>query len=69
MFWLRVLAGPAHLIVFDPRSMHSETVAIPTRGSVLRNMTTDSARGRLWLALSGVGQLGRVDLGTEPAAR
>jgi hypothetical protein len=30
---------------------------------VVRNMTVDSARARLWLALSGTGRLGRIDPG------
>jgi hypothetical protein len=41
-------------------------VPIPTRGSVVRNMALDAKRARLWLALSGVERLGRVDLTPAP---
>jgi hypothetical protein len=40
-----------------------ETVAIPTRTCVVRHIVSDDARGRLWLALSGTGRIGRIDLG------
>jgi hypothetical protein len=39
-----------------------ETVKIPTPGSIVRNISVDSARGRVWLALSGIGRIGKIDL-------
>jgi hypothetical protein len=39
-----------------------ETVPIPTPGCVVRHMVTDSTHKRLWLALSGTGRIGRIDL-------
>ena len=51
-----------NMIRFDPKTEHMEVVKIPTGGSVIRNVTVDSARGRLWLAESGVNRLGRIDL-------
>ena len=50
------------MVVFDPATERMDTVPIPTRGSVVRNVTVDSARSRLWLALSGTSRLGRIDL-------
>jgi len=35
----------------------------------VRNMSLDPSRGRLWLALSGTGRLGRIDYGTRIATR
>ena len=32
-------------------------------GAVVRHMETDSTRGRVWLALSGTGRLGKIELG------
>jgi hypothetical protein len=39
-----------------------ETIRIPTSGSIVRNMAVDSTRGRVWLALSGISKLGKIDL-------
>jgi len=39
-----------------------ETVPIPTSGPVVRHMVSDSLRGRLWLALSGTGRIGMIQL-------
>ncbi len=50
------------IAVFDPATERAETVPIPTHGSVVRNMSVDSTRARLWLALSGIQRLGRIDL-------
>ena len=50
------------MIAFDPRSEKMETVVIPTPGCVVRHMVTDTARGRIWLALSGTGRLGKIEL-------
>lgn len=55
-------SGSNEIVAFDPVSEHTETVAIPTRGAVVRNMAIDSSRARLWLALSGTQRLGRIDL-------
>ena len=53
------------IVTFDPRTQAMTTVAIPTPGATVRNMTVDSIRARLWLALSGTGRIGRIDLGTK----
>ena len=51
------------VVRFDPKTEKmGEIVRIPTAGSVVRNVTVDSVRGRLWLAESGVSRLGRIDL-------
>ena len=55
-------SGTDELVAFDPTTERAESVKIPTPGSVVRNMAVDSTRRRLWLALSGVQKLGRVDL-------
>ncbi|MGH7536151.1 MAG: virginiamycin B lyase family protein, partial [Gemmatimonadales bacterium] len=48
---------------FDPRTETMETLAIPTGGAIARHMQTDSTRGRVWLALSGTGRLGKIETG------
>ena len=50
------------MVRFDPATEKMEVVVIPTRGSVIRNVTVDSIRHRLWIAESGVSRLGRIDL-------
>ncbi len=50
------------MIVFDRKTGQTETINIPTRGSVVRNISVDSTRARVWLALSGIGRLGRINL-------
>ena len=55
-------SGRDQMVAFDPASERFETVKIPTPGSVVRNMAVDSSRARLWLALSGIQKLGRIDL-------
>jgi virginiamycin B lyase len=55
-------ARPGNMVVFDPKTEKMEVVPIPTKGSVVRNVSVDSTRGRLWLALSGTSRLGRIDL-------
>ena len=47
---------------FDPRSGRMESIRIPTAGSTVRHISIDRTRGRLWLALSGTGRLGKIDL-------
>jgi streptogramin lyase len=51
------------MVAFDPETETSETVRIPTSGAIARHIVTDPARGRIWLALSGTGRIGRIDLG------
>jgi Streptogramin lyase len=55
-------AGTSTIIVFDRKTAKMETVKIPTNGSIVRNISVDSARGRVWLALSGIGRIGKIDL-------
>lgn len=55
-------ARQGDMVRFDPATGATEIVPIPTRGSVIRNVTVDSARGRLWIAESGVSRLGRIEL-------
>ena len=50
------------MVLFDPKTEKMEVVAIPTHGSVIRNVSVDSTRWRLWIAESGVSRLGRIDL-------
>jgi streptogramin lyase len=50
------------MVRFDTKTEHMDVVAIPTKGSVIRNVTVDSARHRIWIAESGVSRLGRIDL-------
>jgi virginiamycin B lyase len=50
------------IVAFNPRTQKMETARIPTPGSIVRNMSVDSTRSRLWLALSGTGRLGKVDI-------
>jgi hypothetical protein len=51
------------MVAFDPRTEKMETVKIPTDGAVVRHMETDSTRHRVWLALSGTGRVGKIELG------
>jgi len=55
-------ARQGNMVRFDPATEKMEVVEIPTRGSVIRNVTIDSTRHRLWIAESGVSRLGRIDL-------
>jgi streptogramin lyase len=48
--------------------MKTQTYDLPTKGAVVRNMSLDTSRGRLWLALSGTGRLGRIDYAAEKLA-
>ncbi|MEP6551385.1 MAG: cytochrome C, partial [Gemmatimonadales bacterium] len=50
------------MVVFDRKSQKMEVTKIPTPGSVVRNMAVDSTRGRIWLALSGTGRIGKIEL-------
>ena len=55
-------ANQGNMVRFDPHTGATVVVPIPTRGSVIRNVSVDSTRGRLWIAESGVSRLGRIDL-------
>src|SRR5256712_11377673 len=51
-------SGKNDIVAFDPVTERTETVAIPTRVAVVRNMAGDSIRGRLWVAPRRPPQLG-----------
>jgi len=55
-------ARPGVMVAFDRKTGKAETIPIPTRGSVVRNMAVDSTRARVWLAESGIGRLGKIEL-------
>jgi virginiamycin B lyase len=55
------------MVAFDPRTEQMQTVTIPTAGCVVRHMTWDPSRGRLWLALSGTRRIGKIELGAPMA--
>jgi virginiamycin B lyase len=55
-------ARTGDIVAFDRKTGNAETINIPTPGSVVRNMTVDSTRNRVWLALSGTGRLGKIEL-------
>ena len=50
------------MVRFDPKTEHMDVLQITTKGSVVRNVSVDSTRHRLWLAESGISRLGRIDL-------
>ena len=50
------------IVAFDPKTEKMEVVKIPTSGAVVRHMVTDVPRKRIWLALSGTGRIGKIDL-------
>jgi hypothetical protein len=50
------------MVAFDRKTEKMETVTIPTSGSIVRNMTVDSTRSRVWLALSGTNRIGKIEL-------
>jgi virginiamycin B lyase len=61
----RIFYNEAHsgtIVAFDRTSGKMETIGIPTPGSIVRNMSVDSTRNRIWLALSGTGRIGRIEL-------
>lgn len=51
------------MVAFDPHTGKMETIPIPTKGAIVRNIAVDSTRRRIWLALSGTGRIGLIDLG------
>jgi virginiamycin B lyase len=55
-------AGSSAIVAFDRKSGQMETIRIPTPGSVVRNISVDSTRSRVWLALSGTGRIGKIEL-------
>jgi hypothetical protein len=57
-------SGANTMVAFDPKTERMETVKIPTSPAVVRNIASDDQRGRIWLALSGTGRIGLIDLKT-----
>lgn len=60
-------AASGLMVALDPTTRVQESVRIPTRNAIVRHMVTDSTRGRVWLALSGTGRIGRIDAPAETA--
>jgi virginiamycin B lyase len=56
-------AGTGNIIAFDRKTSRTESIKIPTGGSVVRNISVDSTRNRVWLALSGTNRIGEIKLG------
>jgi virginiamycin B lyase len=50
------------IVAFDRKSGQVETIKIPTPGSIVRNISVDSTRSRVWLALSGTSRIGKIEL-------
>jgi hypothetical protein len=50
------------MVGFDPATEQFISARIPTAGSIVRNVATDVANKRIWLALSGTQRIGRLDL-------
>jgi virginiamycin B lyase len=55
-------ARPGTIVAFDRKSGQAETIKIPTPGSTVRNISVDSTRSRIWLALSGTSRIGKIEL-------
>src|SRR5262249_10360067 len=55
-------SGTGLMVSFDPVKETMDTVRIPTPGAIVRNMSVDRKRGLIWLALSGTGRLGVIDV-------
>jgi len=55
-------ARSGSIVAFDRKSGQVETIKIPTPGSIVRNISVDSTRSRIWLALSGTSRLGKIEL-------
>jgi virginiamycin B lyase len=61
--WYNESGANANAMVgFEPATEQFTSVRIPTAGSVVRNVSTDVGRKRVWLALSGTQRIGRLDL-------
>jgi virginiamycin B lyase len=58
-------SGKNTIVAFDPATEKMQTVAIPTPGAIVRNMSVDSTRARIWLALSGTQRLGKIEIGKQ----
>ena len=61
----RIFYNEAHsgtIVAFDRKTGKTETIRIPTPGSIVRNMSVDTTRSRIWLALSGTGRIGKIEL-------
>jgi virginiamycin B lyase len=61
----RIFYNEAHsgtVVAFDRKTGKMETIGIPTPGSIVRNISVDSTRSRVWLALSGTGRIGKIEL-------
>ncbi len=61
--WYNNAKGDA-MTRFDPKNEKSTLLLIPTKGAVVRHMVTDAPRRRIWLALSGTGRIGVIELGS-----
>ena len=59
-------AASGLMVALDPATRAQDTVRVPTPNAIVRHMVTDSTRGRIWLALSGTGRIGRIDVPTGP---
>ena len=55
-------ASSGLMVGFGPATGEQVTVTIPTSGAIVRHMVLDPERERLWLALSGTGRIGLIDL-------
>ena len=55
-------SSTGQMIAFDPVSHRMSVTTIPTPGAIVRNISVDSTRGRVWLALSGTSRLGNIQL-------
>ncbi len=53
-------SGTSSIIAFDYATKAMTVTPIPTKGAIVRNMSVDSTRGRVWLALSGTQRLGEI---------
>jgi hypothetical protein len=50
------------MVGFDPDTHRVTSLRIPTDGSIVRNIAPDPKRRCLWLALSGTGRIGKLEL-------
>jgi streptogramin lyase len=50
------------MVGFDPHDAKQLVVRIPTSGATVRNIAADAKRRCLWLALSGTGRIGKLEL-------
>jgi len=59
--WYSETAAPNTVVRFDPKTEKFQSWALPSGGGVVRNMTADP-QGNLWLALSGINAIGKVEI-------